>query len=161
MSPPEEIALREVGPGQIDTVLNIIHRAFDEYRGAIDPPSSAPNETRERLLSAMETSSVVLATVDGIPAGCVFYEPRPARLYLFRLAVVPEHRRKGIARRLIEHVERRARDLGIHSVTLGTRLALPRNRAYYERLGYRVMEYRTHPGYSEPTYVIMGKDLPQ
>jgi hypothetical protein len=39
------------------------------------------------------------------------------------------------------------------------RLALPRQRAYYERLGYRFVSYGTHAGFSEPTSVTLTKVL--
>ncbi len=44
-------------------------------------------------------------------------------------------------------------------VRLGVRIVLARLRAYYERLGYRVVEEHAHVGYAEPTYVILEKDL--
>jgi hypothetical protein len=39
------------------------------------------------------------------------------------------------------------------------RLALPRQRAYYERLGYRAIHVLTHAGYTEPTYLMLEKQL--
>jgi hypothetical protein len=60
---------------------------------------------------------------------------------------------------LITHVENQARASGLGQVRLGVRIALPLLRAYYERLGYRLVEYCTHDGYAEPTYVILGKDV--
>jgi len=56
-------------------------------------------------------------------------------------------------------VEARAREQGLQRVRLGVRVALPRQRASYERLGYRLVEARSHPGYEQPTYVILEKDL--
>jgi len=39
------------------------------------------------------------------------------------------------------------------------RIALPRNRSFFERLGYTVTGYESHPGYSEPTFMHMMKPL--
>ena len=39
------------------------------------------------------------------------------------------------------------------------RIALPYLQAYYERLGYRVVRYETHKGYTEPTSVVMEKQV--
>jgi hypothetical protein len=44
-------------------------------------------------------------------------------------------------------------------VRLGVRVALPHLRAYYERLGYRVIDERSHTGYTVTTYVVMEKTL--
>ena len=73
----------------------------------------------------------------GTPAGCVLYEVNPDHVYLFRLAVLPAHRRQGLGRALVESVEARARERGLRRVRLGVRVALPGQRASYERLGYR------------------------
>ena len=39
------------------------------------------------------------------------------------------------------------------------RLALPRQRAYYERMGYRFLAYGTHAGFTEPTFATFTKDV--
>jgi ribosomal protein S18 acetylase RimI-like enzyme len=101
----------------------------------------------------------VLAGAGGEVAGCVFYAPMGDYVDLFRLAVLPAYRRRGVGRALVEYVEARARALSIPCVQLGVRVALPGNRAYYERMGYRFLEARTHTGYTEPTYVILQKSL--
>ena len=38
-------------------------------------------------------------------------------------------------------------------------LALPHLQAYYERLGYHVVGYETHAGYTAPTAVVMEKQV--
>ena len=49
--------------------------------------------------------------------------------------------------------------LGAQRVQIGVRIALPHLQAYYERLGYRVVRYETHEGYTEPTSVVMEKQI--
>lgn len=49
--------------------------------------------------------------------------------------------------------------LGAQRVQIGVRIALPHLQAYYERLGYRVVRYETHEGYTEPTPVVMEKQI--
>jgi GNAT superfamily N-acetyltransferase len=107
----------------------------------------------------MRNARAVMAYVDQAIAGCVFYAAVGAYVDLFRLAVLPAYRRRGVGRALVEAVESGALGLGITRVRLGVRVALPRNRAYYERLGYRFVEARSHAGYTEPTYVILEKIL--
>ena len=80
-------------------------------------------------------------------------------MYFGRLAVLPAYRNRGISALLIAYVEQRARELGLPRVRLGVRVALPHLRARYERLGYRVIEQRSHAGYAEPTYLVMEKLL--
>src|SRR5262249_57889680 len=92
-------------------------------------------------------------------AGCVFYHANADHFYLFRLALLPAYRRRGLGQALIEYAEARARASHLPSVRLGVRVPLAGQRAYYERLGYRPVESVAHPGFPEPTYLIMEKDL--
>lgn len=140
------------------TLLRIIHASFLEYVGAIDPPSSAPDETVERITGYLERSSALIAELDGSPVGCVFFQVSEDHVYLYRLAVLPGFRGRGIGKALVHAVENQARAHRL-PVRLGVRLALPLNLAMYENLGYRTIEHRTHPGYPAPTFVIMQKDV--
>ena len=153
------MVLREATQDDIPTLVALIHSAFEEYRGKLDPPSGAHQETEEHLRQKMASARVVLALADGQPRGCVFYEREEEGLSFSRLAVPPAYRRRGIGRALIAYVEAQARAGNIARVRLGVRLVLTSLRAYYERLGYRLAEYRAHDGYAEPTYVILEKDV--
>jgi GNAT superfamily N-acetyltransferase len=153
------VTLREATDADIPALLAVLMAAFEEYRDQLDPPSGAHDETEKRLRGTLRGAHAVLAHVGGEPVGCVFYAPMGDYVDLFRLAVLPGHRRHGIGRALIEYVEGRALAIGITCVQLGVRTALPGNRAYYERLGYRFREARAHSGYAEPTYVILEKRL--
>jgi ribosomal protein S18 acetylase RimI-like enzyme len=154
-----DLTLHEATDADVPSLLAILMAAFEEYRGQLDPPSGAHNETEERLRATLRDTQAVLAGVRGELVGCVFYAPMGDYVDLFRLAVLPTHRRHGIGRALIEYVEKRALALGIACVQLGVRVALPANRAYYERLGYHFLEARAHLGYAQPTYVILEKNL--
>jgi ribosomal-protein-alanine N-acetyltransferase len=57
--------------------------------------------------------------------------------HLDLLAVVPERRRQGVGRRLVEWLEKPALVAGITEVTLEVRSGNRGARAFYERLGYR------------------------
>jgi ribosomal protein S18 acetylase RimI-like enzyme len=155
----ESVTLREATEADVAALVALLIAAFEEYRGRLDPPSGAHHETEEQLRETLRGAHAVLAHAGGAVVGCVFYAPMGNYVDLFRLAVLPAYRRHGIGRALIEYVEGRALALGIPCVQLGVRIALPANRAYYERLGYRFLEARTHDGYAEPTYVILEKQL--
>jgi ribosomal protein S18 acetylase RimI-like enzyme len=150
------LLIRETGLEDAELLLHIIHSAFQEYVGRIDPPTSAPDDTLDKIHANLDQGRALIAVIDQHQIGCVFYQRMTDHVYLYRLAVLPEYRRRGVARRLIESVEEVANDLGF-TVRLGTRVALPENQRYYERMGYHVVEYRTHPGYDRPTYVMMEK----
>jgi ribosomal protein S18 acetylase RimI-like enzyme len=151
--------LREASAADAETLATLLRDAFEEYRGQLDPPSGAHEETAAGVRERLAYARAVLALIDEAPAGCVFYELPEEYAYLSRLAVLPAYRRRGLARGLIDYVEGRAREVGRTHIRLGVRIVLHRQRAYYERLGYRAIHALTHAGYAEPTYLMMEKRL--
>ena len=154
-----ELELREVGAEAAAILSDIICTAFGQYDGVLDPPSGAHKESAEQLARKLNHARSILALVESIPAGCVIYEPSDDMLLLGRLAVLPEFRGRGVATALVADVEQRAVAAGATRVRLGVRVALPALRAWYERLGYRLVEERRHEGYDYTTYVILDKDV--
>jgi ribosomal protein S18 acetylase RimI-like enzyme len=151
--------LREATTADMPTLLALVHAAFEEYRGRLDPPSGALAETLETLALALRTGSALLASVDDQPAGCVFFHREHDHVYLGRLSVLTAYRHHGLGGVLTDGVEHRALAMGVPRVELGVRIALPALRAYYERRGYRVIRHEAHAGYTAPTSVVMRKEL--
>jgi predicted N-acetyltransferase YhbS len=155
-----DIDLRTATASDADRIVRLLHEAFEEFRGRLDPPSGAHAETVASIQAKLATATATLAFVGDRAAGCVFMEVQDGRLYFSRLAVLPAFRRHGIGRRLIAHVEDRARQLALARVRLNVRLALVGQRAYYARLGYQDVDLGTHPGHVVPTFVTMEKAVP-
>ncbi len=154
-----EISLREGTNADVPTIVALIHAAFKEYDGVIDPPSGAHKESEEKLRQVLATERALLALLGEQALACVLYRNAGDHMYFGRLAVLPAYRNRGISAMLIAYVEQRAHEQGLPCVRLGVRVALPHLRARYERLGYRVIEQRSHAGYAEPTYLVMEKLL--
>ncbi len=154
-----ELELREATADDLPTIVGITRAAFEEYRGVLDPPSGAHRETVENVRDKLAAGTSVLALLEGQAVGAVYYSAAPEYVYLGRLAVLPDYRGRGVGAALVAYVEQAARDLGRARVRLGVRVALPRLRARYQRLGYRVYEERYHEGYAAPTYLMMEKVL--
>ena len=112
-------ALREAIAADLPTLLALVHGAFEEYRGRLDPPSGAHAETIETLGRALRTGAALLVSVDGQPAGCVFYHREPDHVYLGRLSVLAAYRGHGLGGALTDGVERRALAMGVPRVELG------------------------------------------
>ena len=151
--------VRDMTEHDIPSVIDVIRTAFEEYRGRLDPPSSAHHKTADIVRRELADGGAFVACEAQGMVGCVFYHRYPDHLYLDRLAVLPSHRRQGIAGALMRAVEQRAGQYGLGEVRLSVRVVLERNRAYYERLGYRFLGYGTHAGYTTPTSVTLGKQL--
>ena len=152
-----DISVRAATEADIPTIVALIHAAFKEYDGVIDPPSGAHKESAEKIREKLATEQAVLALLDDQIVACVFYRDEGDYMYFGRLAVLPAYRKRGISAALISYVEARARELGLPSVRLGVRVALPHLRARYERMGYRAIEEHRHAGYAVTTYLVMEK----
>ena len=156
-----EPSVREARSEDADLLLDLLRRAFREYEGRLDPPSGAHAETIASVGGKLREGGALVCEFGGNVIGCVFYTPKADHLYVGRLAVAPEHRRRGIGDVLMRASERRARELGFTRVRLGVRVALEKLRAYYEARGYVPIALHSHPGYAEPTSVEMEKTLAQ
>lgn len=154
-----DLTLRDATSDDIATLTTLIQTAFEEYHGKLDPPSGAHAEDPEHIREKMAKGGAVIATLNGEQAGCVLFYPLDGYLYLGRLAVLPAYRREGVGQALVAAVEQKAAGMGLPGVQLGVRMALPRNRAFFERLGYQVVAYGHHPGYSEPTFMTLEKRI--
>jgi ribosomal protein S18 acetylase RimI-like enzyme len=155
----DDLVLRDATAADAALLVGVLHAAFEEYRGRLDPPSGVHGETVATVRQNLTRACAVLALQGEAVAGCVFCEPQADHLYLSRLAVLPAYRRAGVGRALVAAVEQRAPALHLLRVRLGVRLALTELRAAYERMGYRPIEYHAHPGYPAPTYVVLEKEV--
>jgi ribosomal protein S18 acetylase RimI-like enzyme len=143
-------------PGEI---VATIHAAFEEYRGKLKPESGALSETVESITDKSRKGSILGIVEGGRLVACVCTVPKGEMLYLDRLAVRPDHRRRGYAQTLIEAVETEACKRGLRGVSLGVRLALKGNIALFKRLEFEEVGRKTHAGFNAPTSLDMVKRL--
>ncbi|NPD24316.1 GNAT family N-acetyltransferase [Corallococcus exiguus] len=156
---PEPFRIREAAPTDAERITQVLRDAFEEYRGRLDPPSSAHDKTEAVVRRELSDGGAFVAEADGILFGCVFFHPKVDHLYLDRLAVLPSHRGQGMSLRLMDAVESRARALGQTRVRLSVRLALTSHNAWYARQGYVFHSHGTHAGYASPTFLVLEKTL--
>jgi GNAT superfamily N-acetyltransferase len=153
------MVLQEATYDDIPTLVALIHTAFEEYRGRLAPPSGAHRETAQSIGTYLQQGRAVLALLNDQAGGCVCYHQEGAHVYFGRLSVLPAFRQHGVGLALVTYVEQQARALGAQRVQLGVRIALPHLQVYYERLGYCVVGYETHEGYTASTSVVMEKQV--
>ena len=134
----DRMVLAEADPGSgaaraclkayYDELARRFANGFDVARSR-DPDASEMIRPRGAFL---------LASLDGIPAGCVGLKGGDGDLAeVKRLWVAPSARGHGIARRLLEAVEDAAQELGFRVLRLDTNSALPEAISLYHRTGWR------------------------
>ena len=131
-------------------VLALLRQAFAYMEGRIDPPSSLRDLTPEALARQAVAGEIWII---GAPVACVFLTPKPGALYIGKLAVAESHREQGLARRLIDQAEARAREIGLPALELQTRVELVENQAAFLALVFQEVGRTAHKGYDRPTSI--------
>ena len=152
------IVIRAVHAADAPSLAALIRTAFAE-QVQLNPPPGAVNDTAASVAERLALGGGFLAELNNKAVGCVCYEIHTQHLKFGRLAVLPAYRNHGIGRKLIVAVENLTRELGKTRVQCGVRVALPENRAWYERLGYQFVSAHSHASFSEPTWVVLEKLL--
>jgi ribosomal protein S18 acetylase RimI-like enzyme len=151
--------VRAAGAAEATRIAQVIRAAFAEYRGVLHPPSGALAVDTAAVKGLIETGGVLVCESGGQIVACVHHQIHEDHVYLGRLSVLPEYRGRGLAARLVAEVEALAASAGRGRVRLGVRLALPRNRAFFEALGYRQVGLDSHAGMTVPTFVWLEKPV--
>jgi predicted N-acetyltransferase YhbS len=156
-----DVAIRPARAEDASVIADVIHRAFALYEGRLQPPAGALKETPQSIAEKLDREAALVAVTSAGIAGCVFYRPAEAagEIYLGRLAVLPERQREDIGARLMTALEETARAAGARALILNVRIALPGNRAVFERLGFRAIGEGRHAGFDQPTFTIMRKAI--
>jgi ribosomal protein S18 acetylase RimI-like enzyme len=152
------VTVRRVGVEQANEVLRIMRSAFEEYRGRLIPPSGALTETVEDVRTAISGGGAFLAFVADAAVGSARYRLFPDHAYAERIAVLPEHRGRGVAVALMTAFEEAVRALGVPEARVGVRASLPGNLRLYENLGYRALASRPYP-LGTDFEITLSKDL--
>jgi ribosomal-protein-alanine N-acetyltransferase len=129
------VLLRPLAEADIPAVVEVEERVF--------PDPWTPEFFRSELGLPMVHARVV--ELDGRLAGYLVAWLGPDGGHLGNLAVIPEARRHGVARRLVEDLLDRARAIGVESIALEVRVSNFAAQALYRGFGFRLAGLR--PGY--------------
>lgn len=136
--------VRPAGPEDLAAVL-AIHSAHDPDMRGIGPASPREEATWARMMNANDLT-VYLASTDGSPVGTatamvmpnVTYACFPT-VFIEAVVVVPEHRRRGVATRILDRALEDAAAAGCDKVQILShkRHASDGGHALYSRAGFR------------------------
>ena len=158
-APPFPFLLRPLGPDDAGAAAALIRRAFAAQPVLTDPPSSALRETAATVEAWIARGGGAGLTRDGLLLAALLWEERDGGLYCGRLAVAPEARGQGAARRLVAEAECEARARCLPRLHVRVRLALPGNLSLFGSLGFREIGRDSHAGHAAPTLVVLEKGL--
>jgi ribosomal protein S18 acetylase RimI-like enzyme len=156
----DSVVVRLAERSDAAAIAATIAAAFEQYRGKLKPESGAFLETTKGIGQEVRRGAgAIVAERNGKVVGCVMTKMQEGDMYFGRLAVLPEARGLGVAKRLIEAVEADARRRGLPGVRLGVRVVLTENQKLFQSLGYVETSRDAHPGFDYPTSINMRKSL--
>ena len=128
---------------EAETCLNAYFAELDaRFENGFDPYAGSDEEE-----GAPAMEHFVIARVEGKAAGCgMVLELEPGIAEIKRVWIAPELRGTGVASRIMDHLEVRAREGGYRLVRLDTNGTLTEAQAMYRKRGYReVPRYNANP----------------
>ena len=135
--------IREADPADISKLSELIRLSYrdvaERFRLTLtNCPKHPSNYTDEWVENDFHRGvSYYILELRGNAAGCVALEKaNPDLCYLERLAVLPHERKKGLGRQLVEHVFRKARELGTKNISIGIIAKQTELKQWYQKIGF-------------------------
>jgi len=139
-------------PSDLEEVLTIERQAFDPPWGRI--------AFEGELEAAAAESFVIREPEAGSIAAYIFFRWVADEVHVFRIAVAPAWRRRGMGRELVDHCLKTAVKRGAQAVLLEVRPSNSGALQLYRQFGFRVLA--TRPAYyadSREAALILHRDL--
>lgn len=129
-------AIRPLTDKQLKEVWKLNQRCFANGE-------NYPKSTLNFLLSASNTLSYRVVTPKDEMAGFIFVTVQDGTAHLTTIGVAPEHRRRGLAQMLINHLETALHQREISMISLEVRVSNFPAQNLYRQLDYAIMQRLT------------------
>ncbi len=137
------IAINVAYTKQVTTISGIIRSAYLEVAERFDLnlencPKHPSNCTDQWIQSDLDRGvTYYLLELAGKPVGCGALEMVNDELcYLERVAVLPEYKRRGLGRKLVDHLLNQAMQKGVREVGIGIIAKQQELMNWYQRIGF-------------------------
>lgn len=144
------LIIRKAGQEDISAIHQITKEAFEKYANDLGLPEtvSALKENEETILNEMESKTILIAILDGVPVGSIRYEIQPDKsAYISRFGVKLDIQKSGVGRALMEAVEEDLYNKDVDMITLHTATKMTAQIRFYYGLGFYVHSTTTDKGY--------------
>jgi N-acetylglutamate synthase-like GNAT family acetyltransferase len=148
----KNIDIRITNPDDTALLCRLIHDSFRDVaeRFSLTPekcPKHPSNYTEEWVQKDFDRGvTYFILSQNNLPVGCVALEKANDDLfYLERLAVLPEMRRKGFGKSLVNHVFSKARAMGAKEISIGIIAAQAELNQWYQKIGFVEGETKEFP----------------
>jgi ribosomal protein S18 acetylase RimI-like enzyme len=134
-----EFKIRLAGVHDAPIIHELMIKAFMEYKNEV-PPSSALEETVQSISTALEKEDeqAAICYIDHEPVGMIRFQFKEDGIYFYRLSVVPEQQRKGIAKGILIWLEDYANSNLKPFIFCKVRMTVPKNIKLYHSLDYYI-----------------------
>jgi ribosomal protein S18 acetylase RimI-like enzyme len=156
-----DVLVKKAEYDQFPIVVELIHKAFEQYKDVLIPPSGAHSETVESIANKVNgRGGAVLVWHNHSAVGCALYYFNESYMYIGRVSVSPLHRGSGIGSKIISELEQLALEQGCGETRVEVRRSLPANLTFYKSQGYMAIAEIEYPQKTDSWY-IMKKELNQ
>ncbi len=154
---PDHVSIEATGNATL--VARLLREA---WTGSVDPRSSGHRVTGGDVTKALERgATAIVARLEHTPIGCILATPSPdgRTVEVGKLAVLPGHRGRRIAKSLVDEAARFAFGLRAERLLLAVSAYQPRLTGFYARHGFVVAPHGVYPGASptSPTPIVMTR----
>ena len=135
-----EVDIRRAVPGDEEAIASLIYEAFAPFESEYTPGAFEYTTPKfEEVGARFEEGPMWIAELDGQPVGTVSGMPDGERFYIRSMAIKPSTQRGGIGQKLLDVLERHAREAGFAKLYLYTTFVLPGARRLYEKNAFYVL----------------------
>jgi N-acetylglutamate synthase-like GNAT family acetyltransferase len=135
--------IRQANEADIDTLVNLLRSSFSDVAERFELtiencPKNLAFCTKERVKSDLERGlRYYILEKDGQHHGCVAIEKAsPDVCYLERIAVLPQYRRKGYGKKLVNHIFDQAKKNGAKKLEIGIISEDTKLKNWYMKFGF-------------------------